>query len=187
MALSVPQERHLKTEWLNVRQALRRPSPRIIFQVSIYLISLTIDQRPVSRAGSITSFCSPLNLGLAASGASPRMMHSEVVRKAPTWETRLVNMKGGKCSSISSSLIKTKPVLVFPKQISGQPWSERKHNPQVCEPWGKGFHKSKDHNITVDMKQGLFCGTSKPCSSRSRVVCWMHAWVSIPQRMIDLF
>ena len=42
-------------------------------------------QRPVSRAGSMTSFCSPLNLGLAASGARPRMTHSEVVRKAPTW------------------------------------------------------------------------------------------------------
>ena len=29
--------------------------------------------------------------------------------------------------------------------------------------------------------------TSKPCSSRSRVVCWIHACVSIPHRMIDLW
>ena len=40
---------------------------------------------PVSRAGSITSFWRPLNLGRAESGASPRMRHSEVVRMAPTW------------------------------------------------------------------------------------------------------
>ena len=39
---------------------------------------------PVSRAVSITSFWRPLNLGREESGASPKMMHSEVVRKAPT-------------------------------------------------------------------------------------------------------
>ena len=38
---------------------------------------------PVSLADSITSFWIPLNLGCFASGAKPRMMASQVVRKAP--------------------------------------------------------------------------------------------------------
>ena len=57
----------------------------VAFHLAFNFIDKERIQRPVSRAGSMTNFCNPLNLGLAASGARPRMMHSEVVRKAPTW------------------------------------------------------------------------------------------------------